>query len=405
MEKNANFVRIGTQIYLIAILPDGREQYILWNEKAIYQDYEKIRGNEIISSMPRYLGFVNEPSHIGYQPVIDGQWLNLYKPLPHQPKSGVDFPNIRHFLKHIFGDQYELGLDYLQLLFKQPKQKLPIILLVSRERNTGKTTFLKLLKAIFGENAIFNNNEDFKSQFNADWASKLIIMVDEAFLDKLEYTERLKNLSTASVYKAEAKGKDRVECDFHGKFVLCSNNIERPLIIDPDETRFWVRQIPRLKNDDPFMLEKLEYEIPAFLDYLLHRTLSTEKVSRMWFSFESYHTKALDRIVANNRGRLEQQMTDLILDIMDSCGVDEIQMCPKDMLNLMAAKGYHGRHDIDLLSIRKVLRDTWRLKPAENGLTYNSYQYSPSQSEGYMKVQDVGRFFTIKRKFIQNLTF
>ena len=63
MEKNANFVRIGTQIYLIAILPDGREQYILWNEKAIYQDYDKIRGNEIISTMPRYLGWVNEPSH------------------------------------------------------------------------------------------------------------------------------------------------------------------------------------------------------------------------------------------------------------------------------------------------------------------------------------------------------
>ena len=405
MEKNANFVRIGTQIYLIAILPDGREQYILWNEKAIYQDYEKIRGNEIISSMPRYLGFVNEPSHIGYQPVIDGQWLNLYKPLPHQPKSGVDFPNIRNFLKHIFGEQYEQGLDYLQLLYTQPKQKLPIILLVSRERNTGKTTFLKLLKAIFGENAIFNNNEDFKSQFNADWASKLIIMVDEAFLDKLEYTERLKYLSTTSVYKAEAKGKDRVECYFHGKFVLCSNNIERPLIIDPDETRFWVRSVPRLKKDDPYMLEKLEYEIPAFLDYLLHRSLSSEKVGRMWFSFDSYHTKALDRIVANTRGRLEQQMTDLILDIMDSCRVDEIQLCPKDMLNLMAAKGYHGRHDIDLLSIRKVLRDVWRLKPVDNGLTYNTYQYSPTQSEGYMKVQEVGRFFTITRNFIQNLTF
>ena len=355
--------------------------------------------------MPRYLGWVNEPSHTDDHAVIDGQWLNLYKPLPHQPKSGVDFPNIRHFLKHIFGDQYELGLDYLQLLFKQPKQKLPILLLVSRERNTGKTTFLKLLKAIFGENAIFNNNEDFKSQFNADWASKLIIMVDEAFLDKLEYTERLKNLSTASVYKAEAKGKDRVECDFHGKFVLCSNNIERPLIIDSDETRFWVRQIPRLKSDDPLMLDKLVYEIPAFLDFLLHRSLSSEKVSRMWFAFETYHTKALDRIVANNRGRLEQQMTDLILDIMDSCGVDEIQLCPKDMLNLMAAKGYHGRHDIDLLSIRKVLRDTWRLKPVDNGLTYNFYQYSPTQSEGYVKVQDVGRFFTITRKFIQNLTF
>ena len=405
MEKNANFVRIGTQIYLIAILPDGREQYILWNEKAIYQDYDKIRGNEIISTMPRYLGWVNEPSHTDYQPIIDGQWLNLYKPLPYQPKPGVDFPCTRKFLKHIFNEQIELGLDYLQLLYTKPKQKLPILLLVSRKRNTGKTTFLNFLRSIFGENATFNTNESFKSQFNSDWASKLIIMVDEAFLEKGEYTERLKNLSTATEYKEERKRYDKVECVFHGKFVMCSNNEERPLVIDPDETRFWVRQIPQLKNDDPLMLEKLEYEIPAFLNYLLRRTLSTEKVSRMWFSFDSYHTKALDRIVANNRGRLEQQMTDLILDIMDSCRVDEIQLCPKDMLNLMAAKGYHGRHDIELLSIRKVLRDVWRLKPVDNGLTYNTYQYSPTQSEGYMKVQEVGRFFTITRNFRQNLTF
>jgi hypothetical protein len=32
MEKNANFVRIGTQIYLIAILPDGREQSFTDNQ-------------------------------------------------------------------------------------------------------------------------------------------------------------------------------------------------------------------------------------------------------------------------------------------------------------------------------------------------------------------------------------
>ena len=43
---------------------------------------------------------------------------------------------------------------------------LPNLLLVSSERNTGKTTFLNLLKLIFGENVTFNTNEDFRSQFN-----------------------------------------------------------------------------------------------------------------------------------------------------------------------------------------------------------------------------------------------
>ena len=403
MENSSNFVRIGTQIYLIAKLPDGREQYIPWSEKAIYQDYEKIKGNEIISTMPRYLGWVNEPSHTDYQPIV-GEWLNLYKPLPYEPKLGVDFPNIKYFFKHIFGNQYELALDYFEILYLYPKQKLPIILLVSTSRNTGKSTFLQFVKRMFGENATFNTTEEFKSQFNSDWAYKLLILIDELLLKRIEYTERLKNLSTALFYKSESKGKDRIECDFHAKYILCSNEEERPLIIEPGETRFWVREVPRLKKEDPFMLDKLVYEIPAFFGYLRHRTLSTKKVSRMWFAFDDYHTRALDRIIANNRGRLEKQMIDVITDIMDSCGLDEIQICVRDILDLMTIKGYKGYHDIDERSIRKVLKDTWMLMPVDNSRTYYNYQYSPTHSDGYLQVQSVGRYFTITRDFIQKLT-
>ena len=69
-------------------------------------------------------------------------------------------------------------MDYLQLLYLQPIQKLPILLLVSEERNTGKSTFLNFLKALFQNNVTFNTNEDFRSQFNSDWAGKLLIVVD-----------------------------------------------------------------------------------------------------------------------------------------------------------------------------------------------------------------------------------
>lgn len=105
-----------------------------------------------------------------------------------------------------------------------PIQKLPILLLVSEERNTGKSTFLNFLKAMFRNNVTFNTNEDFRSQFNSDWAGKLIIVVDEVLLNRREDSERLKNLSTTLSYKVEAKGKDRDEIAFFAKFVLCSNN-------------------------------------------------------------------------------------------------------------------------------------------------------------------------------------
>jgi phage/plasmid-associated DNA primase len=131
---------------------------------------------------------------------------------------------ILDFVKHIFGDQYELGLDYLQLIYTQPTQRLPVLCLVSEQRETGKTTFLNLLKEIYGNNMTFNTNDDFRSNFNSDWVSKLIIAIDEVLLDKKEDSEKIKNLSTTRTYKAEAKGKDRQEIEFFGKIILCSKD-------------------------------------------------------------------------------------------------------------------------------------------------------------------------------------
>ena len=89
----------------------------------------------------------------------------------------------------------------------QPVQKLPILLLVSEECNTGKSTFLNFLKAVFRNNVTFNTNEDFRSQFNADWAGKLVIVVDEVLLNRREDSERLKNLSTTLGQRNNLRGK------------------------------------------------------------------------------------------------------------------------------------------------------------------------------------------------------
>ena len=256
MEKKETFIRVGTALYKIVNQPrfDGGyvRKRIAWNSETLRQDY----GKDYMASVPKYDGFCTVPDHVGYQPVV-GKFLNLYEPISHQPQEG-DFPCIRSLVEHIFGEQYELGMDYLQLLYLYPVQKLPILLLVSEERNTGKSTFLNFLKAVFQNNVTFNTNEDFRSQFNSDWAGKLLIMVDEVLLNRREDSERLKNLSTTLSYKVEAKGKDRDEIGFFSKFVLCSNNEHLPVIIDAGETRYWVRKIVPLRNDDTDFLQKLK---------------------------------------------------------------------------------------------------------------------------------------------------
>ncbi len=395
--EKEKFIRVGTTLYKLVDQPRLNGGYvkkrIVWNSETMRQDY----GKDYLATVPKYDGFCTVPEHVNYQPVV-GKFLNLYEPIGHRPQEG-DFPSIRSLVEHIFGEQYKLGMDYLQLLYLQPIQKLPILLLVSEERNTGKSTFLNFLKALFQNNVTFNTNEDFRSQFNSDWAGKLLIVVDEVLLNRREDSERLKNLSTTLSYKVEAKGKDRDEIGFFAKFVLCSNNEYLPVIIDAGETRYWVRKIDRLQSDDTDFLQKLKAEIPAFLYHLQHRQLSTEKESRMWFAPSLLYTEALQKIIRSNRNRLEIEMYELVLDIMASTGIDTFSFCCNDILTLLANTYVKAEKH----QVRKVLQECWKLTPAHNTLTYTTYQVDYNREYRYSPLRRTGRYYTVTRAFLETL--
>lgn len=392
LRNESPFVRVGTTLYKIVNQPRLNGGYvkkrIVWNNETLRQDY----GKDYLANVPKYDGFCTVPDHVNYRQVIDN-FLNLYEPIGHQPKEG-DFSHIQALLHHIFGEQYELGVDYLQLLYMHPIQKLPILLLVSEERNTGKSTFLNFLKAMFRNNVTFNTNEDFRSQFNSDWAGKLIIVVDEVLLNRREDSERLKNLSTTLSYKVEAKGKDRDEIAFFAKFVLCSNNERLPVIIDPGETRYWVRKIHHLENDDTHFLQKLIEEIPAFLYFLQHRTLTTQNVSRMWFSPKQTETAALLKIIRCNKSKYEVEAAELIKEIMECMEIDSFSFCLNDLLILLNLSQVR----IDKHWLRKIVTEGWKLTPAPNGLTYTTYLFACNKERRFEPIRRVGRYYTVTRK-------
>lgn len=183
------YVRISTTYFKKVKKPlssgDETEILILWNKDTIISDY----GRDYLAKIECYDGFCSIPSHTNYKPTV-GTFYNQYHDLEYKPLSG-ECLNILSYIKHIFGQQYELGLDYMKILYEYPLQALPVLCLVSSERGTGKTTFLNLLKLIFGKNMTLNTNDDFRSQFNSDWANKLAIAVDEVLLDKREDSERI----------------------------------------------------------------------------------------------------------------------------------------------------------------------------------------------------------------------
>ncbi len=388
---------VGTTLYKVVNQPCANGGYekkrVVWNNSTLRQDY----GKNYLATVPKYDGFCTVPNHLNYQKEIEG-FLNLYEPIEHKPQQG-EFSHIQSLMRHIFGEQYELGMDYMQLLYLQPTQKLPIVLLVSEERNTGKSTFLNFLKAVFENNVTFNTNEDFRSQFNSDWAGKLLIVVDEVLLNRREDSERLKNLSTTFTYKVEAKGKDRTEIAFFAKFVLCSNNEYLPILIDAGETRYWVRKIMPLQSDDTNFLQKLKTEIPAFLYFLTQRKLSTAQESRMWFNPKLIYTAALQKIIRSNRNRLEIEMAELLLDIMTSVGVSSVSFCLNDIIPLLVC----SQVKVEKSQVRKVVQECWKLAPASNSLSYTTYQYDYNRECRYSPVRRIGRYYLVSKEQLETL--
>lgn len=383
---------MGTAYYKMVHAPTiaGHFTEILvhWNIETIRQDH----GKDYLSRVPKYDGFTCIPDHIDFRQEYKG-FYNTYSPLTTGPSEGeVDYSLT--LVKHIFGRHYELGLDYLQLLYTRPVQVLPILCLVSKKRSTGKSTFLKWLRAIFANNMTYLNNDSFSSQFNADWANKLLICIDEVLFNKEELTERIKYLSTTNINKLEAKGKDRREVEFFGKFILCSNNEDNFIKIDGNETRFWVLKVPTIEKEHTKFLDLLEAEVPAFLYYLQQRQLSTEHSTRMWFAPKQIRTAALKRLVQNNRNRVEKELASILLSVMEKFETDTVHLCPIDALHLLNKT----RVKTDLTQLRKLLKNDWKLTNRGNS---DKYQKITIWSDGDIHMTDAkGRYYTVEKDFL-----
>ena len=399
MTDSIPYLRVGTTYYKTIEKPtiSGDKLQILtkWSRETIIHDHEK----KYLSKIPKYDGFCCIPEHINYRKFIDG-FYNLYNEIPFQPASGEiqkeNIPFSINFMSHIFGEQLEFGLDYIKILLLYPTQILPILCLVSKERSTGKTTFIKWMKEVFGLNMTYIKGDSFGSQFNSDWASMLLVAIDEVFFDKKEITERLKYLSTTNKDKIEAKGKDREEVEFFAKFILCSNNEDNFIQIDENEIRFWIRKINPIKQENTEFLKNLIAEIPAFLKFLKDRKFSTQKFTRMWFTPAQIRTKALQKLVFKNANKLELKIIELLYEFFESNEDQEIHVVPQDilsMVNRMFRPTYWTRNDV-----RNVLKDSWKLEPQKNGLTY--IRYDIDFSGNFYQNNAVGRFFTIKKDFI-----
>ena len=398
MNNKCPYIRVATTYFKKTKKPllsgDFAETLTKWSLDTIKQDYGH-NWKEIFEQIPKYDGFCNIPSHINYQRTYEG-FYNQYEPLIVEPKEG-QFECIYKFLSHIFEEHMDLAIDYLTILYQRPTELLPILVLVSKERGTGKSTFLALLKEIFANNMTYNTNEDFRSNFNDSWVYRLIIAIDEVLLGRREDSEKLKNLSTATKYKIESKGVDRVEVEFFGKFILCSNNEDDLIGIDPLETRYWVRKIQPLENVDPNFFKKMKEEVPAFVHFLSIRKITQKKESRMWFTPEQLVTDSLLKIKKRFRDNNEAELLGIIAEIMDGYNLNDFNFTNKDAIELLRSNNIK----VNSGEIRRVI-ERWRIPVSSNSNMYTSYRYNENGIVFESRVK--GRFYTIRRSDIDRIS-
>ena len=362
-----------------------------WSRQNIIDDF----GKDVLGKLMRYEGFVNMPSHDNYQKII-GSFYNMYNPIPHQPSAEdlrkIGWKTIRSTMEHIFGkdnlgrglrpgdagydpdSQYELGMDYVQLLYQQPTQNLPILCLVSTERGTGKTSFLDLMHVMFGDNAVIVGNDQVTSKFNTLVTGRLVVGVDETSLaDNKEFTEKLKMWSTAKKLPREGKGVDAELVDNYTKYILCSNNERRFIYASSEEVRFWVRKVPVFSKDQQIgnVLPFYKEEMGAFMAYLNDRDLyfnpgDKSKLDRMYFPPAMLHTKWLDELLEAQRPRAERKMREWLRQWFIDFGIEQLLTTIDKLQEAMAITDRKfGNYDLE--DLRRLVTENMRVRQFEGG--------------------------------------
>lgn len=406
--QQQQYVRIGINYFkkTFALMTNNQieENLELWSKGAICDDFKKSK--LFLDSIEKYDSFTNIPENdpdkykrtiiVGRDGMVS-KLYNRYSKVPHTPEEG-SWQTINKLLHHIFNytnltgeSLYEFGLDYLQLLYTQPLKHLPILCLVSKERGTGKSTFLDLLKSIFADNMRILDSSRLMSPYNGHWAGKLVVAVDESFINMDEKNgagNKLKMIATNATIPFEEKHKNAGEIPNISKLIMCSNDEFNFVKIDKEENRYCIIKVEPFTGDtDPHMVKKMLEEIPAFLYFLKHRQLYYPERSRLWFDERLFETEALLKIQERTEPMVVKQIKNAIKDQFYWLNTESVRLSANVLFELIRRK----YNKIRITDVKEWLMD--------NGYrTGNSSKFYYKFEADYESQTSTERFYTFSAK-------
>lgn len=353
------YIRVGVDYYKAIKVKDrfgiDRPQLKAWRKDEIKQD----EGAKSLDKVSKFDNFAIVPDNFDHQPVI-GNCYNLYHPFPHVPKEG-SWEWTEVLMRHVFGDQYDLGMRYLQVMYLHPTRMLPILVLVSKERQTGKSTFINWINMLFGDNATIISPEDLANSFNYSYATSNVICVEETLIEKVHTVEKLKAMSTGKFISVNQKFVSQYKVPFYGKFILSSNNEDKFARVDQEEIRFFIRKLSTPTTYNHGIEDNLLKEIPAFLHHLTTLPPVDFTRDRTAFTPSELSNKALDSVKKESRSGLYKELKILIEDFFlnESYGVEEFYADPISIKQ----KWFASDKDIPRAYLINVLRSEFKMEP------------------------------------------
>jgi hypothetical protein len=140
-----------------------------------------------------------------------------------------------------------------------------------------------------------------------------------------------------------------------------------------EDIRYWVREIRKPKKETTNLLEEMQNEIPAFLDFLEKRKISTDCESRAWFRPALLRTQALQNVIEASKPAVLKILEHDLKEMFFKFATEEFFLSPTDIKDMFFSK---MKYDIDYITKSIVNRypDIERYKNKEGRQSVKRYK-------------------------------
>lgn len=205
--------------------------------------------------------------------------LNKWKSFGLLPEKGC-YQTILNYMVFLFPDMSVRDhiLNILASLVQQPHRKIRHCVLIPGGQGVGKSTLRKLISKMLGaSNVGIVNSGDWQESFNAHLTDSHVVFVEEFMAaDRLNSYNALKAYISDDTVMVNQKHWPIYE----GRTPYCwfgLSNHDKPIIIEPDDRRFFVYRTPAIKQPPEYytaLYKAIDSEAAAFMYALMQRDIS-----------------------------------------------------------------------------------------------------------------------------------